>query len=162
MTKHYFSIAVAKEVGVNAAVVFQNLAYWIKHNEEKNINYHDGQYWTFNSVEALRAVLPYMTTNQIRLSLQKLKEADFIITGNYNRMKYDKTLWYAVGEAGKNVINGDEEKDNSIFEKSQTDLSEDTDGSGKYQKPIPDINTYIKQKIDKEKIERVRRLCGIS
>lgn len=159
MNKHYFSIEIAKEVGVNAAVVFQNLHFWIQHNEEKQINYHDGKYWTYNSVETMKTVLPYMTANQIRLALQKLKEAELIETGNYNKMKYDKTAWYSVGEKAKILL----EKDNSISEKSQTESTKNNLAIGNFQKPIPDINPRYKNKnINPDRIAEIRKLCGIS
>lgn len=159
MTKHYFNIDVAKEVGINAAIVFQNLAFWIGHNEEKNLNFHDGKYWTFNSVETMKANIPYMTANQIRLSLQKLKDAEYIITGNYNRMKYDKTLWYSMGERGIAFV----EKEKSVCEKTQMENAKTKPGVVNFQKPIPDDKKIYKIKnIDPDKVARIRKLCGIS
>ena len=33
---YYFDSDIAAEVGVNAAVILQNIAYWVKKNEAKN------------------------------------------------------------------------------------------------------------------------------
>ena len=52
MRKHVFDIDVAQEVGVNAAILLENIAHWIEHNRanEDKRSFHDGTYWTYNSM----------------------------------------------------------------------------------------------------------------
>ena len=92
---HTFDINIAVEYGVNAAVLLQNIGYWIKQNEANDTNYFDGHYWTFNSRRAYKELFPYMSERQINKAFQKLIDNDLIITGNYNKLSYDRTLWYA-------------------------------------------------------------------
>ena len=52
-----FDIAIAQELGVSAAIVVQNLQFWIKKNEANDKHFHDGRYWTFNSIKAWNCLL---------------------------------------------------------------------------------------------------------
>ena len=40
----------AKKIGLNEAIVIQQLHYWIKNNEKANRNLKDGKFWTYNSI----------------------------------------------------------------------------------------------------------------
>lgn len=102
--KHVFDIDIASEYGVNAAILLENIGYWVKQNEANGTNYYDGQYWTFNSLRALRELFPYMSEKQIYTALQKLIDAGLIVTGNYNSNWHDRTLWYSLTEKGKWIL----------------------------------------------------------
>lgn len=133
---HSFDIAVAKDVGVNAAVIFQNIAFWCEHSRANGTNYHDGAYWTYNSNKAFGELFPYLTSKAIRGALQKLIDADYIKTGNYNSQKYDRTLWYSLTKKG-----------NSIFQKGQIEMPERANRNARKGEPIPDINPDINHDI---------------
>ena len=69
---HSFDTDVAALVGVNAAIIFNNIAFWIKKNEANEENYYDGCYWTYNTKAAWRTLFPYMGEKQFKAALQKL------------------------------------------------------------------------------------------
>ena len=98
---YMFDGHVAKLVGITGAVIFQNLYWWVEKNKANGANYHDGKYWTYNSVSAFEKLFPFMTTWQIRKALEKLEEEKFIISGTFNKAGYDRTKWYALGEKGR-------------------------------------------------------------
>ena len=52
--KHIFDVEIAQKYGIHAAVLLENLGYWIKQNEANESNFYDGTYWTFNSRRAYR------------------------------------------------------------------------------------------------------------
>src|SRR5215216_4901016 len=95
-TSHYFDVKNAKEYGINAAILLQNLIFWIRHNKANKKNLRDGKTWTYNSVKAWAEQFPYMTRKQVRTALDLLRERNVILTGNYNEKTNDKTLWYAL------------------------------------------------------------------
>lgn len=105
--EHYFDIAIATEYGVNCAIILQNLAHWIRQNEANKANFFDGEYWTFNSRKAYKELFPYMSERQINLTFEKLIANGLIKTGNYNRLTYDRTLWYALTKKGKSILHFD-------------------------------------------------------
>ncbi len=130
--KHIFDVDIARKYGVNAAVLLENIGYWIKQNEANEVNYYDGYYWTFNSRRAYRELFPYMSERQIATAFEKLIADGLIITGNYNKVAYDRTLWYALTEKGKCILHFD------IME--NTNMS---NGNVQNVEPIPNINTDV-------------------
>lgn len=97
---HSFDVDIAKIVGVNAAIIFNDLCYWITKNKANKQHFHDDLYWTYNSIRAWKELYPYLTERQIRTALQKLVDSGLVVTGNYNRSAYDRTIWYSVTAAG--------------------------------------------------------------
>jgi DNA-binding PadR family transcriptional regulator len=100
---HSFDTDIAKAYGINAAVLLGYIAYWTKVNEANDRNYYDGCYWTYNSRKAFAELFPYLSERQIRTAIDKLIDDGLIITGVYNEMRYDHTIWYALTEKGKEI-----------------------------------------------------------
>jgi hypothetical protein len=142
--KHIFDVDIAAEYGINAAVLFENICYWIKQNEANETNFFDGDYWTYNSKKAFAELFPYMSEKQVRTALDKLIESNLIKTGNYNKLAYDRTLWYALTQKGK-----------CIGLTGQMDCYKKANANASNVQPIPNINTDInstnKQQIKKER-----------
>lgn len=130
---HFFDIDIAKLYGVNCAVILQNIWHWVKKNEANGKNFYDGTYWTYNSTKAFQELFPYLSQKQIETALKKLRDDGIIITGNYNALKYDRTLWYAVTEKGKSIL--------LVGEMETTSKGNGNPPEGK---PIPDINPDTK------------------
>jgi hypothetical protein len=95
---HTFDPDIAIQVGVNAAVVYRNLVFWVRHNETNRRNFHEGRFWTYNSLSAFNEQFPYLTAKQIRTALDKLVEAGLILKGNFAQDKFKRANWYALGE----------------------------------------------------------------
>ena len=137
MAEHSFDIELAREFGVNAAILFNNICFWINKNRANGKNFFDGDYWTYNSKRAFAELFPYMSERQVGSALQKLVEARMIKTGNYNEDKRDKTTWYALD------INGA-----CMVQKCQIHLTKSYNGNSENVRPLPynkhtDINTDI-------------------
>ena len=129
---HVFDTDVAERYGVNAAIILQNIGYWIKQNEANRTNFYDGNYWTFNSQKAYGELFPYLTAKQIRTAFEKLIADGVLITGNYNKMAYDRTLWYALTEKGK-----------AILQFGDFHLPSSANGTCQKGEPIPNINADV-------------------
>ena len=87
---------IAELVGVNAALVFQKIRYYCDYHKAENTNFHDGLHWSYNTHSGMVMQFPYLTKRQIRTALEKLTTGGLLLTGNYNKYKNDRTLWYAV------------------------------------------------------------------
>lgn len=133
---HFFNPQVAEEYGVNAAILFQNISFWIEKNEANDRNFIDGYYWTYSSIKAFQELFPYLTARAISTALQKLEEGGLIITGNHNKSAYDRTKWYAITEKGF-----------SILQNREMEKQEAENGNPENVEPIPYSNT------DKEQIK---------
>ena len=130
--QHSFNIEIAKEYGLLEAIIINNLFFWIEKNKANNVNYYDGTYWTYNSIKALNELFPYASERKISYALKHLEEEGIIKTGNYNKLAYDRTLWYAFTEKGISILQ------NCCFH-----FTKSTNGIYKSDEPIPDINTDI-------------------
>mgnify|MGYP003287134660 CR=1 FL=1 len=121
-----FDIDVAKEYGVNEAIMIANLQFWITKNKANNKGYYNNHYWTYNSKNALQKLFPFWTERQIRYILDNLINKGVLITANYNKNKYDKTLWYAFVDEEK-WIKVTEEKSKNTVPIDVTNLSNQKD-----------------------------------
>ena len=92
---YQFDTDIAAIYGVDEAVIIANFEHWIRHNIANDKHYHDGRYWTYNSIEAFTKLFPFWTARQIRRILQSLIDQDVLLTGNYNSSARDRTTWYA-------------------------------------------------------------------
>ena len=91
----YVNESLAKDYGLEPAILLQNFAFWVTVNAKKNINLRDGKIWTFISIKTLQKQFPFLSVSKIRAAIIKLKQSNILITANYNRNKYDRTIWYA-------------------------------------------------------------------
>ena len=142
---HSFDVNLAIEYGVNAAIIFQSIAWWCEHSRANNTHFHDGHFWTYNSNRAFQKLFPYMSGKQITTAIDKLITAGVIIKGNYNQSPYDRTLWYAVTELGE-----------SKFRKGEMEECEMSNQNSENVEPIPVISTVISNGINNNDDDNVR------
>lgn len=137
---HHFNTEIAKQYGLEEAILLENLYFWVKKNKANNQNYHNGYYWTYNSVKAFNELFDYITPSKISRALKNLEVNGLVKSGCFNTNKYDHTKWYTVTEKAKAFFENDvsilqNEKSKEEIEKSTCTESEIT---------ITDINTNDK------------------
>lgn len=98
MTSHVFDIDDAVKYGVDEAIILSNLRFWLTKNKANKKHIHDGYVWTYNSSSAYSVLFPYWSANKIQKTLKKMEDKGIVISGNYNKMKYDRTKWYSMPE----------------------------------------------------------------
>lgn len=134
---HNFDTDIAKQYGMLEAILLNNIYYWIEKNRANETNFYDGAYWTFNSTKAFNQLFPYVSERQIKNALKHLRDEEILITGNYNKSTYDRTLWYALSKKGL-----------SIVQKCPMEGTQEDNGKCNNVPPIPnnkpDINTHSK------------------
>lgn len=101
---HFFSDEVALEVGINGAIILNHLHYWLKKNADNEMNYHDGCFWTYNSIAAYKKQFPFWSEKTIYRILRELEVNGYVKTGNYNQSAYDRTKWYALTEKSVKLL----------------------------------------------------------
>ena len=138
---HSFSVDVAKEVGVNAAILLQSIKWWCLKNRANGKHYHDELYWTYNSVKAWQELYPYLGKKAIDNALKKLEGLGYIAVGNHNESAYDKTKWYAITQSGLALFGETAtQKGEMDFPKGEMDESQRGNGEDQKEKPIPVTN----------------------
>lgn len=156
--EYTFDIMIAQKLGVNEAIIIRNIQFWIDKNKANNKHYYDGRYWTYNSISAFCEIFPFWTRDQIRYILKKLTEKEILISGNFNKNPYDKTLWYSLNdeklaelqelESGEKLPDPSVEIPISNNQNSNLDVVNLPHREGENPKPIPDVNTYSKPDVN--------------
>ena len=143
---------------VDEAIFLQHIHFWYLHNKSNNKNFYDNRYWTYNSVSAFSEQFIYLSEKQIRNILTKLEAKGLIVTGNYNKIGYDRTKWYSLTEKSleilKNLgIHKEQEvksksnlkKENTNLQNGNFDLPKRENGFTQKGEAIPYLNTDLKQ-----------------
>lgn len=168
--EYHFNVNVACEVGVNGAIILNNIRFWIMKNEANGQNFFDGEYWTYNSYPAMAELFPFWSEQAIRREIGKLEKNGYLKAGNYNKLQYDRTKWYTLTRKAKDLF----KIDSSIVSKStdgtveidrwsdrnrQMEKLKSTDGSAEIDRPIPyikpDNKTHMENNNNKTEDEAV-------
>lgn len=92
-----FDPKLAIEIGLNEAIVLQQIHYWLVSNERSGNNYYNGRYWTFNSIKKWRDdFFPWWSEPTVKRTFKSLEDKGILISGNFNKKGYDKTKWYTI------------------------------------------------------------------
>ena len=127
--------------GLDAAVMMHNIVYWVSKNKAEGRHFHDGRYWTYNSIAGLHQLFPMWSQQQIRRLLAKCEQRGLLLTGQYGKDPMDHTKWYAPSDAvlalyGENDPGDDCGGDaaSAICQNRQIDLPESADDAIKTDK----------------------------
>lgn len=85
--------SLARQIGLNEAIILQQMHYWLL--DSKHI--HDDKPWIYNSyVSWQRTNFPFWSINTIKRTILNLEKAKIIQSGNFNKLKIDRTKWYTI------------------------------------------------------------------
>tara|TARA_R110000822_G_C15338773_1_gene495916 strand:- start:30376 stop:31182 length:807 start_codon:yes stop_codon:yes gene_type:complete len=136
-----FDIDDAVKYGVEEAVLLHNFKFWLRQNLANNTHVHDDNVWTYNSQRAMTDLFPFWSKRQVERILSSLIKQEVLITGNYNKMGYDRTLWYAMKDVKALELN--------ISPNGDIDITKPLHGNHQTVTPIPDSKPDIKPDIKK-------------
>lgn len=128
-----FDGAVAKDVGVSAAIVFHHIAHWIKFNEVHDQNFINGRYWMYDTMVNMQKFLNFYNERTIKRSIDKLVEGGYLLRDELSQDKYNHTKWYALTDKGatyanlNNVKKGKSDTDKMSQSRAGKNVSADTD-----------------------------------
>lgn len=86
-------VKLATVIKLNPSIVLQQLNYWLHSSSAKKIN---GKLWIYNSVKDWNKQFPFWGINTVQRILDSLEEDGLIESGNFNRLKFDRTKWYTI------------------------------------------------------------------
>jgi hypothetical protein len=163
--QHSFHVGLAIDHTINVAMFVGHVAHWTEINLANNTNLHDGYAWTFDSIEALSDYFPYFSKKQRETMINNAVKACLIIKGNYNKKKYDRTIWYALSKKAyiyfphllkKKYL---ERLYDTISQKGEMDFPKWRNGFPQNGEPIPTLNTTL---LNKEKNNIKKEIQNIS
>lgn len=143
---HTFDVEVARQYGINAAILLQYINFCCENKKANNQDFYDNMFWMYNTRKAFFELFPYMSDHKIRTALEKLIENELIVKGNYNKKGYDQTSWYAITEKGM-----------SLIKKCPMEYTKMSNGICKNVQPIP-VNNPLNKKINKKDFESEFRM----
>jgi hypothetical protein len=123
-------------VGLNEAIVLQQINYWINLKEKVKAkdSYKDEYYWVYNTYEQWKEQFPFWSTKTIQRTVQKLEDMGILIsTSMHNQKGYDRTKWYRIDHQRLDEL--ENEKKKSIKNKdgeSAGNTHKDNLSSGEY------------------------------
>ena len=91
----YVNKVLSKEYGLNAALLLQNFAFWISINKKNNNNLKEGRVWTYQTLKSLKDKFECLSIDKIRYAIESLVKKGILLKSNFNKTKYDRTIWYA-------------------------------------------------------------------
>lgn len=74
------------------AIILQQIHYWLV----KNINIKDGYSWVYNSIKDWNKQFKWLSEPTLKRKFKSLEDKGLLITGNYNKAKFDRTKWYRI------------------------------------------------------------------
>lgn len=150
---HSYDIAlVAQLESFEQAVLIHHFQHWIRINRmdesKKKTHIHQGRCWMYQTKSEIQAHFSYMSDQKIRYAIDQLIEKGILLVGNFNKKKFDKTLWYAfrdekafnVDEISVEMYYAQGSGIKKMFTKAENRnaCAENRYGSADNHKPIPD------------------------
>ena len=91
----------AARIGLNEAIIIQQLHYWIIHRGQNGERYgkvRDGKRWIRNTIDEWRERnFPFLSRSAIHRALGNLEDQKLILSTNkLNSYGYDRTKWYTI------------------------------------------------------------------
>lgn len=74
------------------AIILQQIHYWLV----KNVNIKDGYSWVYNSIKDWNKQFDWLSEPTLKRKFKSLENKGLLITGNYNKAKFDRTKWYRI------------------------------------------------------------------
>jgi hypothetical protein len=109
---HSFNVEIAKQYGIEKAVILENFYFWIKKNQANKKNMHDGKAYTFNTASAFAELFPYIKERQIAKLLREMESEDeLLLSGQFNN--YDRTKSYTLTDKALEMFGEKVKKQNT-------------------------------------------------
>ena len=146
-----FNIEFAKRYGVDEAIMIKSFQFWIRLNKANGNNFNDGKYWTYNTNKSLTLYFSFWSEKQVRRIIESLVDKGILLKGNYNKIGYDRTIWYAFTNEDLYLSdnfhlpdNGLDQKGNTILPNGQMDIPKRANRFAQKGEPIPVANQVLK------------------
>lgn len=92
-----------RKVGIHKALIIAYLRGWLATNANNTIANRDGRTWSFQTLDSWSENTG-VKRGTIRNHLQELRENGIVLTGNFNRLGFDRTIWYSLADNYKELV----------------------------------------------------------
>ncbi|MFW3601021.1 DnaD domain protein [Staphylococcus caprae] len=135
----------ATEIGLNEAIVLQQMHYWIN----KSNHIHDNKRWIYNSYKEWQQHFPFWSNATIRRTISSLEKQELVLVGNYNKAGFDKTKWYSINYS---TLEGVSKR---VAQNEQTSCSKRASGTAQNEQTNTRDFTEISSERDRDDVSHV-------
>ena len=82
----------AEKVGLNEAIVLQQVHFWLTVSDKEK----DGKRWVYNTYDDWQRQFPFWSRSTIIRIFNRLEDAGYVESANYNTLTIDRTKWYTI------------------------------------------------------------------
>lgn len=86
----------ATRIGLNEAIVLQQVNYWINDKEQGVI--HSGRRWVFNSYESWVKQFPFWSADTVKRAFTSLVKQGCLDVEQLNKSQHDRTNYYTINQ----------------------------------------------------------------
>lgn len=123
MLEHHFPTLAAEKYGVNAAILLRDIHHWCETNQNNGVHFHEGRWWTYQTITGLCRRHTYWTKNQMEHIIRTCKEKGALLSGHFSENQFDRTCWYALTDEASALFEASESI-SGISETESGDLAE--------------------------------------
>ena len=163
---HSFDPAVAKQLGVNAALIIWNLSYLQSQREAQggpDEFYHEGKWWVRHSYESLAEWHDYLSVPQIKRIMKKLEDDGHVLKSSLGNNPWDRTTYWHVSSmfmhsteshyGSDGIVLSDSTKSYDVHSTKSYDVQHKNNkeqhkrGASRFTPPTLDqVHAYVKEK----------------
>lgn len=92
--------ALAEEIGINKAIIFQYIDGWVQHNRRHNKNIKDGRAWSYNTIPKWASAFSWLNERYVGKLISELENDGRLLSAKLAKKASDQTKYYstAAGE----------------------------------------------------------------
>ncbi|HEY2422210.1 MAG TPA: conserved phage C-terminal domain-containing protein [Neobacillus sp.] len=136
--------SLAVKLGLNEAVVLQQIHYWVTSSTHEI----EGRKWIYNTYKEWQKQLSFWSDSTIKRTIRSLEDQGYLLSGNFNQLKIDKTKWYTIDYERLEILEEVQEFEQSFAQTESSSASacpmEDTSLNQALPKSTSEITTEKK------------------
>lgn len=84
----------AKKVGLNEAIILQQMHYWLNPNHNKNLI--NEKHWVYNSYDEWQRQFPFWSKETVKRTINSLEKQEIIYSEKLSDHKFNHRKWYTI------------------------------------------------------------------
>lgn len=93
-----FDHGIAIECGINAAIIYNNIIFWLRANKDKPDSFKEGKVWMYQTQEKMAEFFQFFSIKETKNAIKILLDAGLLVKKNFNKNHFDQTNWYSLSD----------------------------------------------------------------
>jgi len=98
---HSLSIdtGIAFHCGINAALVYNHICYWLRMNMKTAHAMKEGKVWMYETQEKMAEFFHFLSEKEVKNAIKILVDKGLLVKKNFNLNSFDHTNWYSLSDS---------------------------------------------------------------